>query len=39
MNPWIAHLKNWSKKHKMSYRDALKNASCKDCYKKKEKKM
>jgi hypothetical protein len=35
MNAWIAHVKMYAAKHKMSYRDALKNPACKNSYKKK----
>ena len=35
MNPWIAHVKKYALAHKMNYRDALKNPSCKASYKKK----
>ena len=35
MNPWIAHVKMYASKHKMSYTDALKNPQCKKSYKKK----
>jgi hypothetical protein len=33
-NPWIAHVKAWASKHKMSYRDAMKDPSMRDAYKK-----
>jgi hypothetical protein len=33
-SPWIAHCKAFAKKHKMSYRDALKDPRCKSSYKK-----
>jgi hypothetical protein len=33
-SPWIAHCLAFAKKHKMSYRDALKDARCKSSYKK-----
>jgi len=33
-SPWIAHCKAFAKKHKMSYRDALRDARCKSSYKK-----
>ena len=29
---WVTHVKEWSKKHKMKYGDALKNAQCKSEY-------
>ena len=31
---WILHVKAYASKHKMSYRDALRNADCKSSYKK-----
>ena len=34
MNKWIAHVRQFASKHKMSYRDALKHPSCKSSYKK-----
>lgn len=34
MNPWIAHLKAYAKKHNMSYREAMKDPKCKASYKK-----
>lgn len=34
MNKWIQHVKDWAKKHNMSYRDALKHSGCKADYKK-----
>lgn len=34
MNPWIAHVKAYSQKHKMSYSEALKDPKCKASYKK-----
>ena len=34
MNKWIMHVKDYAKKHNMSYRDALKNPACKASYKK-----
>jgi len=34
MNAWIAHVKSYAKKNKMSYKDALKNPACKSSYKK-----
>lgn len=34
MNKWIAHVKSWSAKNNMSYRDALRNPACKKAYKK-----
>lgn len=34
MNAWIRHVKSWSAKNKMSYRDALKSPACKAAYKK-----
>jgi len=33
-SPWIAHCKAFAKKHKISYRDALKDPRCKSSYKK-----
>jgi len=35
MSPWIQHLKDWSKKHNMSYTEAMKSPACKQAYKKK----
>ncbi len=32
MKSWIAHVKEWCKKHKMKHGDALKNAQCKTEY-------
>ena len=26
---WVTHVQQWSKKHKMKYNEALKNAQCK----------
>jgi len=34
MNPWITHCKQYASKHKMSYRDAIKDPKCKASYKK-----
>ena len=34
MNSWIAHVKAYAAKNKMSYRDALKSPACKSAYKK-----
>ncbi len=34
MSAWIKHLKEWSKSHGMSYRDAMKDPKCKAAYKK-----
>lgn len=34
-NSWIDHVKKWSSKNGVSYMDAVKNAQCKKCYKKK----
>lgn len=34
MNKWIAHVKDYAMKHKMSYKDALKHPACKASYKK-----
>lgn len=31
-NPWIEHVKEFSRKHNISYRDALKNPQCKESY-------
>lgn len=31
-SPWIAHVKKWCADHKMSYRDALRNADMKKAY-------
>ena len=31
-SPWIAHVKKWSADHKMSYRDALRDANMKKAY-------
>jgi len=36
-NPWISHVKDWAKKHKMSYRDAMKDPKMKAAYKPKSK--
>lgn len=33
-NAWIMHVKDYAKKHGMSYRDALKHPGCKSSYKK-----
>jgi hypothetical protein len=33
-NPWLAHVKQYAMKHKMSYRDALKDPKTKASYKK-----
>ncbi len=33
---WIAHVKEFSKKHKMKYNEALKNTQCKSEYHKSE---
>ena len=29
---WVKHVQQWSKKHKMKYGEALKNAQCKSEY-------
>ena len=29
---WVTHVLQWSKKHKMKYGEALKNAQCKSEY-------
>jgi len=34
MNKWIKHLKEWSAKHGMSYKQAMKDTACKAAYKK-----
>lgn len=34
MNKWISHVKDYAKKHNMSYRDALRDPKCKAAYKK-----
>ena len=34
MNPWIAHVKAYAAKHKMSYMAAMKSPACKSAYKK-----
>lgn len=31
-NPWIQHVKNYASENNMSYRDALKDANCKNTY-------
>jgi len=33
-NAWIQHLKDWSAKHNMSYKQAMKDPACKAAYKK-----
>ena len=33
-NKWIQHVKEYASKHKMSYRDALRDYKCKEEYKK-----
>jgi hypothetical protein len=33
-NKWIQHVKEYASKHKMSYRDALRDSKCKEEYKK-----
>jgi hypothetical protein len=33
-NPWTAHVKDFAKKHKMSYWAALKQSDCRASYKK-----
>jgi hypothetical protein len=33
-SPWIKHVKDFSKKHKMKYGDAMSDKRCKDTYKK-----
>lgn len=35
MSPWIAHVKDYAAKHKMSYGAALAHPGCKAAYKKK----
>ena len=37
INPWVEHVKEYSKKKKMSYCDAMKCEKCKTQYKKKNK--
>lgn len=34
MNPWIAHVKAYAKKHGMKYNEALRHPACKASYKK-----
>lgn len=34
MNKWVAHIKAFAAKHKMSYSEALKDPRCKSSYKK-----
>ena len=34
MNSWIAHVKNYAKKHNMTYMQAMKSPACKAAYKK-----
>lgn len=32
MNPWVSFVKEYAKKHNISYTEALSHASCKDKY-------
>ena len=34
MNKWIMHVKDYAKKHNMSYNEALRSPACKKAYKK-----
>lgn len=35
-NPWIDHVKDFAKKHNVSYKEAVSNSKCQSEYKKKK---